>query len=241
MRAISIIFKRELGSYLRSPVGWIVAAVLLLIDGVLFQAMAMQHDALSADVLRQFFFLTSFTTGTASIVLSVRLVAEERQSQSMVLLNTSPVRDVEIVVGKFLAAFAFLILMTLLSIYMPLLIKVHGKISFAQIAVGYLGLFLFGAAGIAVGLFAGCLTRNQLAAYFIGAAMFVLLDLLYQLSRVLDPPLKGLFSALDVWWEHFQLGFMSGVLNLKDVVYYVGVTYFFLLLAIKTLEAKRWQ
>ena len=58
MRAISIIFKRELGSYLRSPVGWIVAAVLLLIDGVLFQAMAMQKDALSADVLRQFFFLT---------------------------------------------------------------------------------------------------------------------------------------------------------------------------------------
>ena len=241
MRAISIIFRRELGAYLRSPIGWIVAAVLLLFDGVLFQAMAMQREALSADVLRAFFMWTSITTGIASIVLSVRLVAEERQTGSMVLLNTSPVRDVEIVVGKFLGAFVFLMGMILLSIYMPLMIKVHGKITFAQIAVGYLGLFLMGAAGIAIGLFAGCLTRNQLAAYFLGGFFMGLMDVLYQFSKILDPPLKEVFSSMDIWWEHFQFGFMSGVINLKDVVYYGAVTYFFLLLSVKTLEAKRWQ
>ncbi|HTJ40727.1 MAG TPA: ABC transporter permease [Kofleriaceae bacterium] len=241
MRATSIIFRRELGAYLRSPIGWVVAAALLLLDGLLFQAFAMERAALSADVLRAFFMWTSITTGIASIVLSVRLVAEERQTGSMVLLNTSPVHDVEIVVGKFLAAFVFLCGMVLLTIYMPLLIKVHGKITYTQIAVGYLGLFLMGATGISVGLFAGCLTRNQLAAYFLGGFFLGIMDALYHLGKVLDPPLRETFSSLDYWWEHFQLGFMSGVLNLKDVVYYGAVTYFFLLLSVKTLEAKRWQ
>src|SRR5438132_9963571 len=141
MRAISIIFKRELGAYLRSPIGWVVAALLLLVDGILFQSQALTGEQLSADVLRRFFWSTSGVTMIAAVALSIRLIAEERQQHSMVLLNTSPVRDTEIVFGKFLAAFVFLAGMLLLSVYMPLLIKVNGKVNLSQIAVGYLGLF----------------------------------------------------------------------------------------------------
>src|SRR6185436_214576 len=125
------------------PIGWIIAAVLLLIDGILFQALALTGDQLSAMVLLQFFMYTSVVTAIAAIALSVRLLAEERQQHSMVLLNTSPVRDVEIVLGKFFAALVFLCGMLVISIYMPLLIKVNGKVSAQQILVGYLGLFLF--------------------------------------------------------------------------------------------------
>jgi len=64
---------------------------------------------------------------------------------------------------------------------------------------------------------------------------------LWQFAKGLDGTVREVFGELDLWWIHFQNGFMRGVLNLKDVVYYLGVTYFFLLLSVKTLEAKRWQ
>lgn len=242
MRATSIIFRRELGAYLRSPVGYVIAALLLLICGILFQSQALgRGPALSADVLAKFFEYCSGTTIIAAIALSIRLVAEERQQHTIVLLNTSPVRDAEIIAGKFLSAFVFLAGIILLSFYMPLLIKVNGKITFAQVAVGYLGLLLLGAASLAIGVFASALARQQLVAATVGAALAGIMVLLYPLAAKLDAPLQGVLQELDLWYVHFRGGFMKGVLNLKDVVYYLAVTYFFLLLATKTLEAKRWQ
>ncbi len=241
MRATSIIFKRELGAYLRSPIGWVVAAVLLLVDGILFQTQAMGDKHLSADVLRAFFIYSSVVVGIAAIALSIRLVAEERQTGSIVLLNTSPVRDVEVALGKFLAALAFLTIMIAMTFYMPLLIKINGKVSWGHVAVGYLGLVLFGAASLAIGLFASSLARHQLVAAVVGAALLASLGQLFPLADKLDPPLKGALGQLDVWWIHFQQGFASGIVNVKDIVYYLALTYFFLLLTVKTLEAKRWQ
>ena len=241
MRATSIIYRRELGGYLRSPLSWIVAAVLLLGMGVFFQAWALRGEMLSALVLERFFFIASFSIGVAAVVLSFRLIAEERQNNSMVLLSTSPIRDHEIVLGKFLAALTFLAVMLAMSVYMPILIKVNGKISSAQIAVGYLGLLLFGSVGLAIGIFASSLTRHQFIALIVAAALLIILGNIYQLATKLDPPMRGIVEQADLWWLRFQQSFMRGILNLKDVIFYVGVTYFFLLLAVKTLEAKRWQ
>jgi ABC-2 type transport system permease protein len=124
---------------------------------------------------------------------------------------------------------------------MPLLIKVNGKITAAQIAVGYTGLLLLGAVSLAIGMFASSLTRQQLVAAVLGAAMLTLMVMLFPLAKRVDSPLREVLAELDLWWVHFQNGFMRGILNLKDVIYYVAVTYFFLLLSVKTLEAKRWQ
>lgn len=241
MRAISIIYRRELGAYLRSPFAWVIAAVLLLVDGILFQSYAMSGEQLSAIVLERFFYFSSGVSMAAGLLLSFRLISEERQTHSMVLLNTSPVRDTEIVLGKFLAALTFLTVLLVLSFYMPLLIKVNGKITFAQVLVGYLGLLLIGAAALAIGLFASALSKNQLVAGVSATAMLFLMVLLYMFAKKLDSPVREVLQELDLWWVHFQNGFMRGVLNLKDVIYYVAVIYFFLLLAVKTLEAKRWQ
>jgi ABC-2 type transport system permease protein len=241
MRATSIIYRRELGGYLRSPLTWVIAAVILLAQGIFFQAWALRGEQYSAIVLERFFFLSSFLIGTAGIVFSFRLIAEERQNGSMVLLNTSPVRDHEIIIGKFLAALTFLGIVLLLSLYMPILIKVNGKISTAQIIVGYLGLFLFGGVALAIGIFASSLTKHQFLALVIGAALLIILGNIFQLASKLEAPVRPVIEQLDLWWVRFQSGFMRGILNLKDVIFYVGVTYFFLLLAVKTLEAKRWQ
>jgi ABC-2 type transport system permease protein len=242
MRATSIIYKRELATYLRSPIGWIVAAAALLVEGILFEAWGLSKTgALSADILRQFFYTMSGVTMITAIILSIRLVAEERQSHSIILLNTSPVSDLSIILGKFFAALTFLTGILAVSIYMPLLIQVNGKITNSQILVGYFGLFLIGAAYLAIGLFASALTRYQLVAGVLGAAFGTVMVMFFPLAKRLDPPFSTVLGQLDAWWGHFERGFMVGVLSLDNVVYYVALTYFFLLLAVKTMEAKRWQ
>jgi ABC-2 type transport system permease protein len=242
MRTISILFRRELAAYVRSPLGYVVAALLLLMDGVLFQAQVLGSSArLSAEVLNGFFMFTGVVVQVAGIALSVRLITEERQQHTIILLNTSPVRDVEIVLGKFLAALVFLTGMIILSLYMPLLIMVNGKITVSQLVVGYVGLLLLGASSLAIGIFASSLARQQLVAFAVAGAINGLMVLLFPLALTLDDPLKHVFETLDLWYVHFQDGFMKGIVNLSDVVYYLAVIYFFLLLATKTLEAKRWQ
>lgn len=240
MRAATIIYRREMGTYLRSIVGWITASVALLLMGVIFQVFGAKTQ-LSGEMLSQFFWGSSGVIMGAAIILSVRLIAEERQNGSLLLLTTSPVRETEIIVGKFFAALTFLALILAVSLYIPLLIKSEGKITGSQIFVGYLGLLLLGSATLAIGVFASTLAKQQIVAAVIGAGILVLLLLLYQFSRKLDAPVKDIFAELDLWWLHFQGGFMKGVFNLKDVVYYVAVTYFFLLLSVKTMEAKRWH
>lgn len=241
MRAISIIYRRELGTYLRSPFGWVIAAILLLIAGLLCQGLAMTGEQLSAIVLEKFFYWSSALPLFGGVLLSFRLLSEERQNHSMVLLNTSPIRDSDIVLGKFFAALTFLAIILLLSMYMPIMIKINGKITWSQVFVGYLGMLLLGAATLAIGLFGSALTRQQLIAAVISAAMVALIVFIQILANKVDPPLKDAIEQIALWWVHYQYGFMKGVLNLKDVIYYIAVTYFFLLLSIKTLEAKRWQ
>ena len=219
MGATRIIFKRELGAYLRSPVGYVIAALLLLVCGILFQAKALgETKMLSAFVLQRFFEFSSGTTVVMALALSIRLVAEERQTHTLVLLNTSPVRDVEIIAGKFLAAFVFLCGMVTLSLYMPLLIQVNGKISTSQVLVGYLGLFLIGSASLAIGLFASSLARHQLVALVLGAALTGIMYLLWELAKRLPAPLSTVFQDLALWHVHFAGSFMQGVFSLKDAV-----------------------
>lgn len=243
MHGLSPIFRRELTAYLHSALGWIVAAVTLLLNGVLFYAEALGPAAgqrLSADVLARFFFNASGLVAIAAVALSVRLIAEERQTRTIALLRTAPVSDAAIVVGKFLAAFVFLGGITLLTLYMPLLVMVNGRISLGQIAVGYLGLLLIGAAVLAIGMFATSLTRSYLLAAAVGAALTGAMFLFWQLSQVVEPPLSRVLAALSLHAIHFQ-GFLFGMLHLRDVVYYLAVTYFFLLLATKVMEARRWE
>ncbi|HWU90581.1 MAG TPA: ABC transporter permease subunit [Kofleriaceae bacterium] len=241
MAATSIIYRRELGAYLRSPFAWVIAAVLLLVDGIFFRGFVLPGQNLSAIVLERYFYWSSGVAMAAGLLLSFRLIAEERTSNSIVLLTTSPVRDSQIIIGKFLAALTFLAILLVMSIYMPLLIKVRGKITYSQIMVGYLGLLLVGSAALSIGLFASSMVKNQVLSAVIGLAILIVMVFLYQFAKTLDGTVKDVLQEVDLWWIHFQNGFMRGVLNLKDLIYYLAVIYLFLLLSVKTLEAKRWQ
>ena len=132
MRTISVIFRREFADYARSVLGYVVAAAVLLLAGLLYYAQALGPEAgerLSGEVLAQFFYTMSGLVAIAAVVVSIRLIAEERQAGTLVLLSTSPVREWEIVLGKFLSAFAFLGTITMVSFYLPLLVIVNGKVT----------------------------------------------------------------------------------------------------------------
>jgi ABC-2 type transport system permease protein len=241
MSATSVIYRRELGAYIKSPWSWAIMAAALALAGIAFLAMDLKGDQLSAIVLERFFWSTSWCTSVAAGLLSIRLIAEDRQTGALVLLNTSPVREVSIVLGKYLAALTFVALMVALTFYMPLLIKIHGKVTVSQIFVGCFGLLLLAAAVLAIGVFASALAPNQLVAAVITGAIALGMCLLWPLAQNLNSPLREVLGALDLWWVHYQQGTERGVINLKDVIYYFAVIYFFLLLAVKSLEAKRWQ
>ncbi len=235
-----LIARRELYAYFRSPLAAIVIAGALLADGIYFYWKGLSEKLLSAEVLQEFFYGHSGAVAIASLFIAMRLFAEERQTGTMTLLNTAPIRDIEVVLGKFLSAFAVLTLLTLLSVYMPLLIFINGKVSLGHIAVGYLGATLYGAATLSIGLFASAVARSQVIAVILGAVMLVPLVLLWIIARATDPPLNSFLNALAIHHENYR-AFMMGLLELDKVVYYVIVTFFFLLAATKSLEARRWR
>lgn len=240
MRLAWLITKRELSAYLRSPIGFVVAGAALLVEGLWFMARGMSGQQLSAAALAAFFEGASGTTMIVSLILAMRLVAQERETGTLVLLNTAPIRDIEIVWGKFMAALVFLLLLAAVSAYMPLLIFVNGRVSVGHILVGYTGVLLLGAATLGIGLFASTLARTQIIAVILGGVLVATFTLLWLVARVTDPPIKEFVAALSLHNEQ-QKPFMLGTLKLENVLYYLGMTYIFLLAATKSMEARRWR
>lgn len=241
MRNLWWIARRELGAYLRSPMGYVIIFFVLVIDGLLFNAWAIGSGARkSSEVLEIFFYCASGTTLVASVFISMRLIAEERQTGTLVLLATSTVREWQLVFGKFLAAAIFLAVMTVLTIYMPLLVMVNGKISFGHIAAGYFGLLLIGSAAIALGMVCSALAPNQLIAAIAAAGTVTAFVLLWLLSRIASPPIEDLIAYLSLHDKHFR-PFMRGLISTQDVIFYVSLTYIALLTATRFIEARRWR
>jgi len=241
MKTVALLVRRELGAYFNTSWGWVILAFVLLIDGLLFNGFALGgKERYSADVLQDFFYFSSGTTMIAGILLTMRLIAEERQTGTIILLETAPVREAEVVLGKFLGALAFLAIVTALTGYMPALIFVNGKVSIAQILTGYLGLFSLGAATVAIGTFGSSLARNQLLAAVLGAVMLVVMLLGWLIGQISEPPLSEIFSYSALFDRHFQ-PFMEGRINTEGLVFYASLCFAFLLLATRTLQLRRWR
>jgi len=238
---IGIIARRELGGYFRTPSGYLIAAATLIVQGLMFNTRALGTGArLSSQVLIDFLRDSSGTTTVAAVLLTMRLFAEERQSGTLVLLFTSPVREAEIVLGKYVSAFVVLSLLVLSSVYLPALIFVNGKVSLGHIAAGYLGLLLLGSAVLALGVLGSALARTQLMAGVLATVFIFVLFLAWALSRVAEPPLSSVIGHFSLYEKHF-FPFMRGLVQLSDIVYYVSLTYLALFAATRVIQSQRWQ
>jgi ABC-2 type transport system permease protein len=235
-----LIARRELAAYVRSPLGSIIIAAALLLSGILFYVNALSPKLMSEAALSQFFFDSSGVTTTAALLLSFRLIAEERQTKTFTLLNTAPIKDWEIVLGKYLSALVMVFLLTVLNCYMPALLYFTGKVSLGHIAVGYLGLLLIGSAAASIGLFASCLTRYQVLAAIIGALILAVLFTLWMVAQAASPPISDYLAGAAFHHLNFR-GFQNGILELRGVAYYTLLTYLFLFASTKVLSARRWR
>ncbi|MDH4249137.1 MAG: ABC transporter permease [Deltaproteobacteria bacterium] len=238
---ILLIARRELSGYFSGLSGTIILATHLLINGLLFNIFAVGNEIrFSQQVLEEFFYYGSGVGMITAILLGVRLIAEERQLKTLVLLRTSPISERQLVWGKFASALAFFTLTLLLSLYMPALIFLNGKVSLGQIGAGYLGLWLLGGACIAITLLASVWSPSQLVAGVVAGLMVTLLLVSWKLAQVTEEPLKGIFYYSAIHNLHFR-AFSRGLINLRDVVYYLAIVAFFLELAVSSMAAWRWR
>ncbi|MEO1332773.1 MAG: ABC transporter permease [Myxococcota bacterium] len=235
------ILKRELAYYLRSPMGYVILAVALFLNGLLFNVWAIgTQSRTSGQVLTEFFLHTGGVIMAASVFVTMRLIAEERQNGTLILLLTSPVSERQLVLGKFFGAFLFVALLALLTFYMPLLLVINGKVSWGHVGAGYLGVLLIASSSVALGLLCSALAPNQLVAAVSTAAIFVAFVLFWLLSRLAEPPESDMIRYLSIFDAHFR-PFQRGLLTVKDVVFYLMLTYAALLVSTRVIEARRWS
>lgn len=241
MKGILLVARRDFWAYVNTVWGWAILALALLIDGLLFNVFGLTGSArYSAEVLNQFIQLTGGVVLAVSIFITMRLFAEERQTGTIVLLDSSPLSEAQIVLGKYLSGMAFLTVFAIGTSFMPAMIFVNGKVSMEQIAVGYLGLLLMGSAAIALGTWASSISRNQLLAGVISTVITVFFVMCWMLARVIDPPFKGIISYVAFFDKQLQ-PFQEGRIDTSGVFFFVSVTFAFLLLANRSLIARRWE
>jgi ABC-2 type transport system permease protein len=200
-----LIARRELQTFFSTWMAYIIIAAALLIDGILFNSFAVgQSPKFSADVLSDFFYFASGVTVVAGLFLAMRLMAEERQTGTIVLYYTSPITERQIIYGKFLSAFLFSLILHVVSLYLPSLIFMSGKVSLGHLASGYLVLILLGGVSISISLFASTVASSQLIAGVLGAFFTVVLLVLWMLADIVETPFKEIFSYLAIHNFHFK-------------------------------------
>ncbi len=241
MRNIWWILRRDLGAQLGSPIGFIILTCALALHGLLFNTVVIGRGSmLSEEVLQRFFFFAGGVNATAAIFVAMRLIAEERQLGTLTLLSTSTVRDYQLVLGKFLSGVCFILILTVLTLHMPALILINGKVAVAHLFAGYLGMTLFASAALALSLVCSTIAPNQLVALVLGVLVVLVFVLFWFVAKIASPPFEELIAYLSLHDKHFR-PFMRGLISIKDVVFYVSLIYVAFVSATRILEARRWQ
>jgi ABC-2 type transport system permease protein len=251
---VASLARRELGASLVSPIGYVMATVLIIPVSLIgfLNPLLNQSPVSMVIVYRTVLYLMGFFAP----IYTMRLLAEERRSGTLELLLTTPVRDWEVVVGKWLGALVYYVGITaFVWVYVLLmahytttqtevsLLEIHlhvANLEYGAIFAGYLGVLLVGAAFLAVGLFASSLTHNQVVAAVIAVGILVaLVYLVGYLAGFLFQPYSDFFDYVSAY-NRYQ-SFLQGQLVLRDAVYFASVTAATLFGTVRVLESRRWQ
>jgi ABC-2 type transport system permease protein len=254
MRNVIVIFKKELKSYFASPIAYLLLTIFAVIFGFFFysatrffvmQGMQMQMMGRGMPMDVNEYVIRPLLTNASVIglflipMITMRLYAEEKRSGTIELLMTSPVHDLEIVLGKWLAALVlYAAILGVSGINLGILFA-FGRPDSKPILVGFLGLLLQGGCLLAIGTFISTLTRNQIIA---GGATFAVCLMLWVLDWVsaYDQSAWGkVISYLSVV-THFE-PFSKGVVDSKDVIFYLSMIFFGLFLTARSVESLRWR
>ena len=254
IRNIWAISKRDLKNYFITPVGYLVLTVFVGIMSWMFcsaifdflkrtQTYAafgrMPEMNINAMVMQPILGNMAVIFLLMVSLITMRLLAEEKKMKTLELLLTSPLKPYELVLGKFLSALLFFSLMLGLTFLYPLTLIVFGDADIRQILAGYLGVFLLGASFLSLGLFISSLTENQITA---GAITFGLFLFFWIISWILgggDSIAEQFLSYVSII-DHLS-NFIRGLIDTKDLIYYLSLIFFGLFLTHQSIESQRWR
>lgn len=238
MHNVLAIARKEFRSYFSSAIAYIFITLFLAVSGWLFMSgFFIQGQA----HLRPFFSILPWMFLFFVPAVTMRLWAEEKKLGTIELLMTFPVRDAEVVLGKYLAALAFLAVALALSFPLALTCAYVGNPDWGAIAGGYAGALLLGATYLAIGVFVSSLTENQIVAFLIAVVICFFLYVIseeFVLFRV-PKALVGFLSYLSLGTHFESIG--RGVLDTRDLVYYLTMIGFFLFLNARSVESRKWK
>jgi ABC-2 type transport system permease protein len=238
MHNIYTLFKRELKGYFNSAIAYICITVFLVtVNWMFFRVFFFEGQA----HLRNFFSLIPWVFLFFVPAVTMRLWAEEKKSGTFEVLMTLPVKDYEVVLGKYLASYLFLLITLALTGGIPITLAYLGNPDWGPVIGGYLGLLLMGGVYLAIGIFCSSLTQNQIVAFIVSVACSFILFILGEnlvLFAVADF-LVPFFQYLGLN-RHFA-SIARGVIDSRDIIYYVSVITFFLYLNIRSLESRKWR
>lgn len=231
-----IFCQRELKSYFNSPIAYIVITIFLLISGWFFFSSLFIVEQVS---LRGLFSIVPFVFMFFAPAISMRLISEEKRSGTIEVLATLPVKDWEIILGKFLSALILLSVAVLLTLTYALTLSFMGNLDGGALVGGYLGLILVGATYLSIGVFTSSLTKNQVVAFVVSFVIVFALFMLDKVAIFFPGFLAGFLQYISVDY-HFS-NIARGVIDSRDIIYYLSVIFFFLILAARSLEGRKWR
>ena len=236
MKKVIPIFRREIFAYFFSPMAYIVISVFLLLTGWFFTSELFLADDSS---LRSVFSIIPFIFIFFAPAITMRLLSEERKSGTIELLVTMPITDLEIVLGKYLAGLGLLVVALFFTLPYALTIIVLGRPDMGMLVTGYLGLVLMGASYISVGVFASTISKNQVVSFIIAFMIIFILFLLNKFLPVMPSYLVPLLQYLSIDYHFTNVS--RGVIDTRDIVYYLSLIIFMLSLAKLSLESRKWN
>ncbi len=237
MKNTLTIATKEIRTYFASPIAYVITAVYLVITGYFFGISLSGSFPLAT--INGFLGEGSFILIFIAPLLTMRLLAEEAKMGTLELLLTNPVRDWEVVVGKYLASLAIYLAMLLLTLYYPIVLFWFGDPDLGPILTGYLGIFLMGASTLAVGLLASSLTSSQIVSAVVAFGFLLFLWIIQQVASIVSGPIGSLATYLALP-SHFS-DFIFGVVDTVNLFYYLSLIVFFVFMTIHALEARRWS
>jgi len=228
--------RKELRSFFDSHIAYIVITIFLLICGWFFFSDLFLVNQAS---LRNLFNIIPFIFMFFVPAITMRLISEEKRSGTIEVLVTLPVRDYEIILGKFLASLVLIAVAVLLTSVYVITLSGIADFDLGSVVSGYIGLIFLGAAYLSIGIFTSSLTQNQIVAFI---TSFVIIFALFMLDKVLMFMPTILASFLEYLSVSYHFSNISrGVIDSRDVIYYLSLIFFFLFLAVRALENRKWR
>ena len=244
MRNIWTIAKKEFTGFFFSPIAYVVGAVVFLVMGIYFAyymnvAIAYQYVPEFTYILDIFVFPLIFL---ATPILTMKTLTDENKTGTLELLLTAPIRDYELIVGKWLGTFLFFLTLIALTWFYPLVMNmiVDPGVDLSLILANYIGIILMASAMTAIGVCISSLFKNTIAALIASLGVLLILWLASAPAQFLSGAAADFFNYLCIT-THYYDGFRDGVVSLFGISYYVSVTVFALFLGTRSIESRRWR